>query len=85
MALLYYNWKLALMTFIVLPLLVLATIVFRKKVRAIYREVRIRLARLNAFVQEHINGMTVIQLFNRENEIYSDFLDINGRLHVSSS
>ncbi len=79
-ALLYYNWKLALMTFIVLPLLIVATVIFRKKVRAIYREVRIRLARLNAFVQEHVNGMTVIQLFNREKEIYSDFLDINSRL-----
>jgi len=79
-ALLYYNWKLALMTFVVLPLLIIATMIFRKKVRAIYREVRIRLARLNAFVQEHINGMSVIQLFNREKTIYSDFLGINDRL-----
>jgi ATP-binding cassette, subfamily B, multidrug efflux pump len=79
-ALLYYNWKLALMTFIVLPLLIVATTIFRKKVRTIYREVRIRLARLNAFVQEHVNGMTVIQLFNRERETYADFLEINGRL-----
>ncbi len=79
-ALLYYNWQLALMTFVVLPLLIVATIIFRKKVRAIYRDVRIRLARLNSFVQEHINGMTVIQLFNREKEIYKDFISINSRL-----
>jgi ATP-binding cassette subfamily B multidrug efflux pump len=79
-ALLYYNWQLALMTFIVLPLLIVATMIFRKKVRAIYREVRLRLARLNSFVQEHVNGMMVIQLFNREKETYADFLNINGRL-----
>jgi ATP-binding cassette subfamily B protein len=79
-ALLYYNWKLALMTFIVLPLLILVTTYFRKKVRAIYREVRTRLARLNAFVQEHITGMTVIQLFTRERKVADDFLTINGRL-----
>jgi ATP-binding cassette subfamily B protein len=81
-ALMYYNWKLALMTFIVLPLLILATVIFRRKVRTIYREVRARLARLNAFVQEHVTGMTVIQLFNREKEIYKDFLSINSQLRA---
>jgi len=79
-ALLYYNWQLALMTFIVLPFLILVTAIFRKKVRAIYREVRIRLARLNAFVQEHVTGMSVIQLFSREKKVHDDFLEINGRL-----
>ncbi len=79
-ALLYYNWQLALMTFVVLPVLILATAVFRKKVRAIYREVRARLARLNAFVQEHVTGMSVIQLFSREKKVYDDFLNINSRL-----
>jgi len=79
-ALLYYNWKLALMTFVVLPLLVLVTAMFRKKVRAIYREVRLRLARLNAFTQEHVTGMTVIQLFNREKETFDKYSDINADL-----
>lgn len=79
-ALLYYSWELALVTFVVLPLLIVTTAVFRKKVRVIYREVRISLARLNAFVQEHITGMTVIQLFTREKEASEDFLSINGRL-----
>nr|MBN2278660.1 ABC transporter ATP-binding protein [candidate division Zixibacteria bacterium] len=79
-ALLYYNWQLALWTFVVLPLLVLATSIFRKKVRQTYRDVRIRLARLNAFVQEHITGMSIIQLFTRENKIFKDFLGINGDL-----
>ncbi|UCD94155.1 MAG: ABC transporter ATP-binding protein [Candidatus Zixiibacteriota bacterium] len=79
-ALLYYSWKLALLTFVVLPILVLATAVFRKKVRTIYRDVRLRLARLNAFVQEHITGMTVIQLFTREKMVFRNFSSINEDL-----
>jgi len=79
-ALLYYNWQLALWTFIVLPLLIVATFLFRKKVRKTYRDVRIRLARLNAFVQEHVTGISIIQLFTREKKIQKDFLSINGDL-----
>ncbi|MBN2225873.1 MAG: ABC transporter ATP-binding protein [candidate division Zixibacteria bacterium] len=79
-ALLYYNWQLALLTFMVLPLLIIATAIFRKKVRAIYREVRTRLARLNAFVQEHITGMTIIQLFTREKRVFDRFSTINAHL-----
>ncbi|PKK82316.1 MAG: antibiotic ABC transporter ATP-binding protein [candidate division Zixibacteria bacterium HGW-Zixibacteria-1] len=79
-ALLYYNWKLALLTLIVLPLLVLATAVFRKKVRDIYRQIRLKLARLNSFVQEHVTGMTVIQLFTRENATFEKFSSINSDL-----
>lgn len=79
-ALLYYNWKLALLTFMVLPLLVLATVIFRKKVRDIYRQVRLKLARLNAFVQEHISGMTIIQLFTRESATFDKFSTINADL-----
>ncbi len=80
----YYNWKLALFTFAVLPLLILATVVFRKKVRNIYREVRTRLARLNAFMQEHITGMTITQLFTRENAIYGKFSSINADLREAN-
>ncbi len=79
-ALLYYNWQLALITFIVLPLLVMVTFVFRAKVRNVYREVRTRLARLNAFTQEHITGMSLIQLFNQEERTYNKFDAINRRL-----
>jgi ATP-binding cassette subfamily B protein len=79
-ALLYYNWKLALVTFAVLPILIIATTIFRRKVREIYREVRTRLARLNAFTQEHVSGMTVIQLFTREKEIFDRFSAINADL-----
>ena len=83
-ALLYYNWQLALLTFAVLPLMVLVTVLFRKKVRDIYREVRLRLARLNAFLQEHISGMTVIQLFTREKETSGHFSSINGDLREAN-
>ncbi|MCX6828720.1 MAG: ABC transporter ATP-binding protein [candidate division Zixibacteria bacterium] len=79
-ALLYYNWLLALITFAVLPILIFATALFRRKVRNIYREVRTRLARLNAFTQEHITGMTIIQLFTREKAIFGKFTDINRDL-----
>lgn len=82
-AMLYYNWQLALITFAVLPLLVAATLIFRKKVREVYRQVRIRLARLNAFLQEHITGMSVVQLFSREKPTYLRFDEINGKLKQS--
>ncbi len=59
-AMLYYSVELALITFAVLPFLVLATAIFRSRVRQTYRDVRIWLARVNAFLQEHITGMTVV-------------------------
>jgi len=79
-ALLYYNWQLALLTFLVLPLIVLATVIFRKKVRGIFRDVRTRLARLNAFTQEHVSGISIIQLFSREKKIFKDYSTINSDL-----
>ncbi len=82
-ALLYYNWKLALITFTVLPLLVIATFVFRAKVRNVYRDVRTKLARLNAFMQEHITGMTVVQLFTQEKRIFDKFDAINRSLRAT--
>jgi ATP-binding cassette subfamily B multidrug efflux pump len=74
------NLQLALVTLVTLPLLVLATVVFRKKVREVYRLVRTRTARLNAFMQEHISGMSVIQLFAQEGRILKDFEDVNSSL-----
>src|SRR5712692_687485 len=72
------NWKLALVSLSVLPLLFYGTFLFRKKAREAYREVRIQLARINAFMQEHITGMVVDQLFNREKKSYGKFSDINA-------
>jgi ATP-binding cassette subfamily B multidrug efflux pump len=79
-AMAYYNWQLALLTLAVLPFLVLATAVFRKKAREAYRDVRVRLARINAFLQEHITGMSIVQLFNREKRIFGRFEEINKKL-----
>lgn len=79
-ALLYYNWQLALLTFAVLPFLIIATAIFRKKARQAYRDVRTRLARLNAFTQEHVTGMSIIQLFTREKKIFDEFSPINAGL-----
>lgn len=81
-ALLYYNWELALITFTVLPLLVGATALFRSRVRDVYRKVRTALARLNAFVQEHVTGIKIVQLFNQEERVGKKFDDINKELQT---
>ena len=79
----YYSWQLALITLAVMPFLALATIIFRKKVRDVYRQVRTRLARINAFLQEHISGMSVVQLFSQEKRIFVKFDEINEKLKQS--
>lgn len=79
-ALLYYNWKLALVTFTALPLLIAATFVFRAKVRNVYREVRLTLAKANAFLQEHLTGVKIVQLFTQEKATSHKFDVINAEL-----
>ncbi|MBN1212114.1 MAG: ABC transporter ATP-binding protein [candidate division Zixibacteria bacterium] len=79
-AMLYINWQLALITFIVLPLLVIITFVFKIKAREAYRQVRTRLARLNSFLQEHILGIKIVQLFNREKKTFDEFEVVNRDL-----
>jgi ATP-binding cassette, subfamily B, multidrug efflux pump len=77
------NWKLALITFAVLPLIVVATKIFRDKVRDSYRRIRIAIARINSYLQEHVSGMVVLQLFNRERKAYDRFSEIN-RSHMDA-
>jgi ATP-binding cassette subfamily B multidrug efflux pump len=72
------NWQLAFLSLSVLPFLFYGTFLFRKKARGAYREVRIQIARINAFMQEHITGMMVDQIFNREQKAFNDFTGING-------
>jgi len=72
------NWKLALITFAVLPLIVYATKIFRDKVRDSYRRIRTAIARINSFLQEAVSGMLVLQLFNREKRAFNKFSDINA-------
>src|SRR6185503_2687788 len=71
------NWQLALVSFAILPLLVALTTWFRLGARSSFRAVRVRIARINAFLQEHITGMPVVQLFNREEKEMRKFDEIN--------
>jgi ATP-binding cassette subfamily B protein len=80
---LYINWKLALATFAVIPLLFVCTWVFRDKVRDANRRIRTAIARINAFLQEHISGMSVVQLFNRERKSRAQFAELN-RIHMEA-
>jgi ATP-binding cassette subfamily B protein len=75
------KWWLALMAFAVLPLILIVTRLFRDHVRESYRRVRAAIARINSFTQEHISGMSVVQLFNREQRAYDDFEAVN-RQHM---
>ena len=77
------NWKLALITFSVLPFIVIATKIFRDKVRDSYRRIRVAIARINSYLQEHVSGMVVLQLFNRERKAYQRFSEIN-RNHMDA-
>jgi len=77
------NWKLALITFAVLPLIIYSTKIFRDKVRDSYRRIRTAIARINAYLQEHVSGMVVLQLFNRERKAYDRFSEIN-RSHMDA-
>jgi ATP-binding cassette, subfamily B, multidrug efflux pump len=82
-AMLRLDWKLALAAFGVIPLIVLATLVFRRSVREANRRIRVAIARINSFLQEHISGMTVVQLFNREKTARRQFAEAN-RAHMDA-
>ena len=71
------DWRLSLLTFAVLPLIIVVTALFRKAVRDSYRRIRLAIARINAYLQEHITGMSVLQLFNREDKSFDEFEKIN--------
>src|SRR5262249_54223328 len=78
-AMLVINFRLAIVTLSVVPLLFLATTLFRKKARAAYSETRYWLARINAFLLEAISGMSIIQLFSKEDKMFAKFDDINHK------
>ena len=77
------NWRLALATFAVLPLILISTWFFRDRVRDANRRIRTAIARINAFLQEHISGMSVMQLFNRERKSGEQFAKLN-RIHMEA-
>jgi ATP-binding cassette subfamily B protein len=70
--------RLAGITFLVVPLLAVSAIVFRMKVREAFRAVRVRIARINAYLQEHVTGMKVVQLFTHEQRSFRDFDAMNA-------
>ncbi|RMH12290.1 MAG: ABC transporter ATP-binding protein, partial [Gemmatimonadetes bacterium] len=85
-AMLHMDWRLALVTFTVLPLVAAAAFVFRGRIRRAYRDIRVRLARINAFLHERFTGIGVVQLFNREDaeaerhrELNRDYLEAHLR------
>ena len=80
----YTDWKLTLICLAVLPLLIYASNQFRKGVKSAFQQVRTQISRLNSFVQEHITGMSVVQIFNREAAEMKKFKDIN-RLHLEAN
>ena len=77
------SWPLALLTLSVLPAILYITRVFRKHVRDSYRRIRSAIARINSYMQEHVSGMAIVQLFNREQRAYDDFAAIN-RQHMDA-
>ncbi len=78
------NWQLALLAFIAIPLIGIATNIYRTVARQAYRQVRVKLAKINASLSENISGIRIIQLFNKQNKSYEQFEEIN-RDHFSSS
>ena len=76
---LYMNWRLALITLIVLPIIVYATKLFQKAMKSSFKEIRAQAANMNGFVQERVTGMKILQLFNREKIEYKNFEEINNK------
>jgi ATP-binding cassette subfamily B protein len=76
---LWMQWRLALITFAILPVIFWVTMIFRRSVRESYRRIRVAIARINAYLQEHISGMVVLQLFNREKRAFKSFAKINAQ------
>lgn len=73
----FVDWKLTLVSLCTLPLLIISTYVFKEKVKASFNEVRNAVSNLNSFLQEHITGMNIIQIFNREDREFEKFKVIN--------
>lgn len=73
----WLDWRLALVAFAIVPLLFLLTFWFRSRVQRSFREVRVKIARINSFLQEHITGMSVVQLFGREGKAQTEFSTVN--------
>jgi ATP-binding cassette subfamily B multidrug efflux pump len=82
--LLLLNWRLGLIVLAIVPFIIIATAIFRRKARDGYRRVRIAIAKINSFLQEHITGMSVVQLYNRERKS-ADLFDGINREHLRAN
>ena len=83
----YTDWRLTLVSLAALPLLLLSTYIFKEKIKTAFNDVRAAVSNLNTFVQEHITGMSIVQIFNSENREYEKFREINRdhrRAHLKS-
>lgn len=72
------DWRLTLISLSTIPVLLFATYIFKNAIKSAFQQVRTQVARLNAFVQEHISGMSIVQIFNREEAEYNKFVNINA-------
>jgi len=75
----YTDWRLTIIALLTVPILLLATSWFKKNIKRTFQDVRAQISNLNTFIQEHIVGINIIQIFNRENAEYQKFLEINSK------
>lgn len=80
----YQNWKLTLVIMATVPLMIITTRIFQKNVKVAFQNVRKEVSAMNTFLQEHISGMNIVQIFNRENVEYERFNDINRNLRKAN-
>jgi len=80
----YISWRLTLVVLITVPILLVATYIFKTKVKAAFEQVRKSVSRINAFLQEHITGMPIVHIFNREQIEYDRFDEINDKLQKAN-
>lgn len=78
------HWKLALVSFTIIPFVVIATKIFRDKARRAYRKVRKAIAKINATLNENISGIRIVKIFNQEKEVYEKFQEINHEKYDAS-
>ncbi|KRO70379.1 MAG: antibiotic ABC transporter ATP-binding protein [Cryomorphaceae bacterium BACL11 MAG-121128-bin16] len=75
----YTDWRLTIIALLTIPVLLVATAWFKNNIKRTFQDVRTQIANLNTFVQEHIVGINIVQIFNRENAEYQKFFDINTK------
>ncbi len=73
----YWNWQLTLISLCMFPFLLISTYIFKEKIKSAFNEVRTAVSNLNTFVQEHVTGMSIVQIFNTEDREYKKFTEIN--------